>query len=489
MEHKIDISLPAGSASARPKTSVETSSANYLDPASPVGLAEMAAPGQQLIKDGELQVMRSILPGGVRLITQSVPASRSTSLGFWVEAGSRDERRGEGGASHFLEHLLFKGTNTRSAFEIAESFDAVGADSNAATTKEFTYYWSHMVSEDLPELLPVLSDMVTDSLLRSEDIEVERGVILDELSMSEDTPTDVVAEAFARAIYGNARLGRPIGGTSESVAALPAETIRDLYQKRYSAPQLVVSAAGDLEHNQVTNHLMDALEASPWAEQLVDDVTPNRRNGRSGLDLLGFDGLDPAQAHSHGSIVEGDFERDVLLRREIEQAHIATGGMWLSLLDPIAPVSAVTMSILGGGMSSRLFQEIREKRGLAYSTYAFASAYSDSGHFGLYAGCAPNKLKEVEKVLWGEVEKLAESGPSPKELARIKGQMRGTMTLGLEDNGSRMSRLARAEMIGRFLPVDDVLARIGAVQAEDVRALAERMLKTPRATAVVTSNE
>lgn len=439
----------------------------YVDPARPVPLPLGPAPQTESIDDSGLEVKRSILPGGVRLITQEIPGALSASVGLWVAVGSRDEGAGEGGISHFLEHLLFKGTRRRSALEIAESFDAVGAESNAATRKESTCYWSHMVASDLPELLPILVDMVTDSVITDEDVDVERGVILDELAMSEDTPPEVAGEAFARAVFGDGELGRPVGGTKESVQNMAPERIRELYHRAYSSADLVVSVAGAVGHDDLHRRVLEALSASPWETQLTADRLPTRRP----------DSAPQARVDAHS--------RHLRLARPIEQSQVVVGGPWLRSLDPAGPASSVTLAILGGGMSSRLFQEIREKRGLAYSTYAFGAAYADTGNFAMYAGCSPDKVDEVQKVMWGEVEKLATAGPSAKELQRAKGQIRGGVTLNLEDTASRMSRLAHAELVGELIPLADSLARIDAVQEEDVREMATRMINAERASAIV----
>ncbi|WP_242491731.1 M16 family metallopeptidase [Actinomyces minihominis] len=444
----------------------------YVDPATPTTLTLGGAPSTSTIEDSGLEIERSILPGGIRLITQQIPGALSASLGMWVAVGSRDEGPGEGGISHFLEHLLFKGTTKRSAFEIAEAFDAVGAESNAATTKEATYYWAHMVADDLPELLPVLTDMVTDSVISDEDVEVERGVILDELAMSDDSPSEVAGELFARAVYGDSELGRPIGGTRDSVEGMAAQKIRDLYHRKYGTDDLIVSVAGDVDHGRVRDQLLEAMSNSPWAAQLAEPIEPKRRVPSTLMVASG-----------------GSHQRNLKIVRDIEQAHLLVGGPWLRALDPAGPASSVTFNLLGGGMSSRLFQEIREKRGLAYSTYAFPSAYSDAGYFALYAGCAPRHLAEVEKVMWGEVEKLAEFGPTDKELLRSRGQIRGGVTLNLEDPSSRMSRLARSELVGELVSVSDALARIDAVQKEDVQEIARQMLGAVRSSAIVSSND
>ncbi len=441
---------------------------HYTDPAHPVFLP-LANPGETTtIDDAGSLIRRSILPGGVRLITQEVPGALSVAISLGVAVGSRDETPQEGGISHFLEHLLFKGTRARSAFQIAQSFDKVGAESNASTAKESTFYWAHMVADDLPRLLPVLVDMVSDSIIAEEDVKVEMGVILDELAMSEDTPHEVVSEAFARAVYGDSGLGRPVGGTTESVRSQSAKTIRRLYLDRYRPDTLVVSAAGSVDHDELADQLNALLSGSSWGGQLGSSTPPAPR--RQGT-WLRQDGA-PAT---------------IVLERDVEQALIISGGPWLPALDPGMYASAVTLNVLGGGMSSRLFQEIRERRGLAYSTYAFAGAHVGAGQFGLFAGCSPAHIGEVRDVMWAEVEKLAAHGPTEEELARVKGQVRGATTLRLEEMTSRMWRLAEAELMGQIVTVTDAIARIDGVEARDVQEMAARMVAAPRREAVVTA--
>lgn len=417
------------------------------------------------LEDGPLAATRSILPGGVRLITQHVPGTRAGTVGLWVTTGSRDEARTQAGASHFLEHLLFKGTLRRSAFEIAESFDRVGGESNAATSKETTHYWAKTLDRDVGMSVETLTDMVTSSLLTTKDVETERTVIIDELAMTEDSPTDVVHEAFQVALFGDVPLGRPIGGTTASIESLSAESIRELYRQHYHPGNLIVAAAGNLEHNQVEDMVLAALEQSSWA------LDPNAQTGGR-QSFIGRKAQAPLE---------------VVIGREVEQAHILVGGPWLKATDDSRPASNVLLTMLGGGMSSRLFQEVRERRGLAYSTYAFDSAYLDTGYFGLYAGCAPENVEEVEKILWGELEKLASGQVTGEELERAKGQLRGGLALGLEDSGARMGRLGRSEVIGRFTSVDTALNRLDAVSKEDVTNLASLMLGQPKARALVTN--
>lgn len=418
-----------------------------------------------MLDDGGLVVNRSILPGGVRLITQRVPGTRAATIGLWVSTGSRDESVDQAGASHFLEHLLFKGTLRRSAMQIAETFDAVGGESNAATSKETTHYWAKTLDTDSGTALETLTDMVTSSLLADVDVETERSVIVDELAMAEDSPSDVVHEAFARALFGSAPLGRPIGGTTASVEELGPDAIRELYREHYRANNLIVSVAGTVDHNQIEDQLLAALEQSAWS--LAED----------------------AETYQRGRLSEVDSAppMEVVIGREVEQAHVLVGGSWLSATDDRRPASNVLFTLLGGGMSSRLFQEVRERRGLAYTTFAYDSAYLDTGYFGLYAGCAPANAAQVEQIMWAEVEKLASGDVTDHEVERAKGQLRGGLALGLEDSGARMTRLGRSEVIGRFVSVDAALSRIDSVSAEDITRLAGEMLSRPRARALVTS--
>lgn len=445
-----------------------TSISELHDPATPVQLPlEGTIAGPQNIDDGPLSVLRTILPGGVRLLTEAIPGTRTATVGFFVAAGSRDETREQAGASHFLEHLLFKGTHKRTALDIAMAFDSVGAESNAATSKETTHYWAKVLDSDAPMAIETLTDMVTSSILANADVETERTVILDELAMSEDSPPTVAHEAFSLAVFGDTSLGRPVGGSVESVSALEPQLIRDLYQTRYGSRALVVCAAGNVKHEQVQEQIEEALASTHWDRAAGAVPEPRRATTTSSK---------PAwDRHNH----------EVFIKRDIEQAHIVVGGPWLKSTDDEKYLSSVLLTVLGGGVSSRLFQEIREKRGLAYTTYAFETSYADSGTFGMYAGCAPSKHAEVEKIMWGEVEKLAGGDLTADELERAKGQLRGGIALGLEDSGARMARLARSELLGRFVSVDGALARISSVQVEDVTALAGRMLSEPRARAVV----
>lgn len=439
-------------------------------PASPSGTTHPAA---MSFSDGDTTVTRTILPSGVRIISQDVPATRSVGVSMWVPVGSRDELPEHAGSTHFLEHLLFKGTAARSALDIASAFDGVGGESNAGTGKETTDYWARVLDADLPMAVETLTDMVTGSLLTPEAFETERGVILDELAMSEDSPTEVVHEAFQLAIHGDTPLGRPIGGTSEIIQAVQRDDVWAHYQTHYAPNNLVVAAAGNVNHDALVEKVIEELEKSSWADAMKDYSVPRPRRS-----------TDSANA-TYRNPSEGPDAGDIIRYRDVEQAHIVIGTPSMRVGDERRPVMSVLLSVLGGSMSSRLFQEVREKRGLAYSTYAFDSAYSEAGAFGMYAGTSPSKLAEVERIMTDQLHLLAADGPTEEELVRVRGQLRGGLALGLEDNWSRMSRVGRSEIQGRYLTVSAALQRLEAVTAEQVRELATELASHPLRRAVV----
>jgi predicted Zn-dependent peptidase len=428
-------------------------------------------------QDGGAIVRRTVLPGGVRVLSEAMPGLRSATIGFWVGVGSRDETTGHHGSTHFLEHLLFKGTARRSAMDIATAFDAVGGESNAVTGKEHTCYYARVLDEDLPMAVDVLCDMVTSARLDDADVESERGVILEELAMNDDDPGDVVHERFAEAVLGEHPLGRPIGGTAETINAVGRDDIRAHYTEHYQAPGLVVTVAGGIDHEQVCALVATSLARSGWA--MPSDGRPHPR--RLADDTSGY--VPDAAA----TFSESDSpSRLIVVNRPTEQANVVIGTTSLVATDPRRFSMSVLNAVLGGGMSSRLFQEIREVRGLAYSVYSFASGYSDSGYFGLYAGCTPAKVDEVISLLVSELRRLAADGVPEEELVRAHGQLSGGLVLGLEDTGSRMSRLGKAELVhGEYLGLDLALQRIRAVTAADVQALAVDLSSRPLTLAVV----
>jgi len=417
----------------------------------------------ELLDDGTGAVRRTVLPGGLRVITETLPAVRSAAFGIWAGVGSRDEGPAHAGATHYLEHLLFKGTRKRTALEISATMDAVGGELNAFTGKEYTCYYARVLDADLPLAIDVLSDMVTSSLIESKDVDAERGVILEEIAMNEDDPSDTVHEAFVRQLFGDTPLGRPILGTVDSINGITQDQIAEHYRARYTPDHLVVAAAGRLDHDTVVQqaerafrHVLDGA-AQPAAPRLA------------------------GAAASPG---EGRGVR--LVSRGIEQANLVLGCAALSRTDDRRFPLGVLNAALGGGMSSRLFQEVREKRGLAYSVYSFTSQHADAGLWGVYAGCLPSKADDVLSICRDEIAKVVSGGLTGAELERGKGQLRGSMVLVLEDPSSRMSRLGKSELVyPRLEPVDDILASIEAVTHDDVRAVAADILAKPKVLAVV----
>lgn len=433
-------------------------------PLVPAGSPDQVVTGEE----GGATVRRSVLPGGVRVLSEVMPGLRSATLGCWVGVGSRDEEQTRLGSTHFLEHLLFKGTARRSAMDIASAFDAVGGEANAVTGKEHTCYYARVLDDDVPLALDLLADMVTSARLDADDVESERGVILEELAMNDDDPSDVVHERFVELVLGAHPLGRPIGGTPASIEAVGRDEIAEHYATHYGPPGLVVTAAGGIDHDRLCALVEAQVAASGWSGRLAPGTTPLPRRPAGVADLSGLTG------------------RTLVVHRPTEQANVVLGTTGLTATDPRRYVMSVLNSVLGGGMSSRLFQEVREKRGLAYSVYSFASAYSDAGYFGLYAGCTPAKADQVLALLAAELERLATDGLDGDELARAHGQICGGLVLGMEDSGSRMSRLGKAELVhGEFTDLDESLARIRAVTADEVRDLARDLAARPRSLAVV----
>jgi len=415
-------------------------------------------------------VRRTVLPGGLRVVTEFLPAVRSVALGIWVGVGSRDEDTAHAGATHYLEHLLFKGTSKRTALEISSAMDAVGGEMNAFTAKEYTCYYARVLDADLPLAIDVLSDMVTASLIEPRDVDAERNVVLEEIAMNEDDPTDSVHEAFTGHLFGDTPLGRPILGSVDSINGITREQIHEHYVARYTPPHLVVAAAGNLDHDSVVAGVQAAFGTALGDFGTADPAAPRLR-GSGGL----WDGYGPAA----GTGVK-------LVSRSIEQANLVLGCEGLARTDDRRFALGVLNAALGGGMSSRLFQEVREKRGLAYSVYSFAAQHADTGLWGIYAGCLPSKADEVLSICADEVAKVVEGGLSDAELLRGKGQVRGGIVLGLEDPSSRMTRLGKSELVyPRLEPVDEVLAAIESVTHDDVRAIAEEVLTRPKALAVV----
>ena len=404
-------------------------------------------------------VSRALLPGGLRVLTESVPGVRSVSLGIWVAVGSRDETPEQAGAAHYLEHLLFKGTGRRTAAEIAEAFDAVGGELNAFTAKEHTCFYAHVLDTDLPMAVDVLADVVTAAALDPAHVELERNVVLEEIAIRDDDPEDLLGELFDEALFGDHPLGRPIVGTDDSVRAMDRSVLHAFWRERYTTPRMVVAAAGHLEHAQVVDLVGAALA------------------GGDGAVPAGLRAADPPAPTA---------TRLALLADDCEQAHLMIGVPGLSRHDPRRAALSVLGTALGGGPSSRLFQQVREERGLAYSVYSSTASYADAGSLAVYAGCAPERLGEVATVVRSVLDDVAANGLTAAELARARGSLRGGLVLGSEDTPSRMNRIGRSEIDhGRQRTIGESLDRISAVTGEQVAALARELLAQPALTAVV----
>jgi predicted Zn-dependent peptidase len=426
----------------------------------PLDLAELS-----FTASGDSLVRRSVLPSGVRILSEHVPGARSATIGYWVAVGSRDETPETYGSTHFLEHLLFKGTLTRSALDIAVSFDSVGGEHNAMTAKEYTCYYAKVQDRDLPMAVDVIADMLTSSVLDPEEFENERGVILEELAMADDDPADVASERFFEAALGAHPLGRPIGGDASTITAVSRDAVWKHYRANYRAQDLVITVAGAVDHDRLVADVTTALRRADWDLGAVAAPVDRRV---------------PA-----GDVIERGSPLTIV-HRPIEQANVILGVPGLAAADERRATLTVLNSILGGGMSSRLFQEIREKRGLAYSVYSFSPSYSDAGLFGIYAGCSPSKATQVADLMLSEFRRLASDGVTDEEMRRASGQLSGASALALEDSDTRMSRLGRSEItLGEFVDLDEALRRIALVTPDDVRILADELVNRPISIAAV----
>jgi predicted Zn-dependent peptidase len=415
-------------------------------------------------EDGGALVRRTVLPGGLRVVTEAMPGVRSACIGVWVGVGSRDESPSLSGASHFLEHLLFKGTPERTALDISVQLDEVGGEFNAFTAKEYTCFHARVLDEDLPLAVDVLGDMVTSSTLETDDVEAEREVILDEIAMHDDDPDDVVSNLFAEKAWAASPLARPIAGSVASIRSLTRAQILRYYRSRYVPENTVVAVAGNVDHASVVRQVRRAFSRSNFLIDTAVRPLPVRRGQRARRTVAG----------------------EVVLARPFEQVNLVLGVNGLVRTDERRYALGVLNAALGGGTSSRLFQEVREHRGLAYSVYSYASHYADAGTFAVAVGCLPAKVGDVLSVVRDELSRIGAEGISETELQRGKGQLRGGLVLSLEDSGSRMSRIAKAELLYDELPsIDEVLGRVDAVTLDDVNTLARSLFRQQQTLAVV----
>lgn len=406
-------------------------------------------------------IRRTVLPGGLRVVTEFVPSVRSASVGVWVNVGSRDEGPTVAGAAHFLEHLLFKATPTRTAVEIAQAVDAVGGELNAFTAKEHTCYYAHVLDDDLELAVDLVSDVVLRGSCESHDVELERDVVLEEIAMRDDDPEDALGDVFFAAMFGDHPVGRPVIGSVDSVAAMTRSQLHSFHVRRYIPERMVVAVAGNVDHDVVV-----ALVRKYFGRNLVKGRRPQPPRKGTGR-LAGRPGL-------------------AVLDRDCEQTHLSLGVRIPGRHWPQRWPLAVLNTALGGGLSSRLFQEIRERRGLAYSVYSSIDTFADGGTLSVYAGCLPERFDEVVRLTTEVLEAVARDGITEAEWRIAKGSMRGGLVLGLEDSASRMNRLGRSELnYGEYRTISSTLADIDGVNLEDVNAVARQILTKPFGAAVL----
>ena len=393
-------------------------------------------------------IRRTRLDSGLRVVTEHLPGLRSAAVGFWVGTGSRDEPEAVAGTSHFLEHLLFKGSATRHAAEIAEAVESCGGDMNAFTGQELTTYYVRVPDRHLDVALDILSDIVWTPALRADEVESERQVILEEIKMRDDTPDDLVHDVFAGALFPEHPLGREISGSQDTIEAVTRDQIADYHAAHYRPSNVVVAVAGNIDHDHVVARLSAAAPTAAGDR-------PARRNGADGAAPEAFARVD----------------------RPLEQSHVVLGARALRRDDPDRFALAVVDQVLGGGMSSRLFQEVREKRGLAYSVFSYRSAFEETGSLAVYCATAPERVGETLDVVRAELDRLvADGGVSDRELTGAKGHLTGSLALSLESSSSRMNRMGRAEItMGEIPTLDWVVEQVDAVTPDDVGRVIDRV--------------
>ena len=389
------------------------------------------------------------LDGGTRIITEPLQGVRSVALGIWIGAGSRDEDESQAGVSHFLEHLLFKGSSSYSALEIAEIFDAFGGELNAATARDYTVVYARVMDEHLEKALDVMSDMVFAPTLA--DLDAEREVVLEEIAMVEDTPQELIFDLISQAVFGDHPLGRPVLGSAEVISAITRRSVAAYHRRRYRAENVVLAAAGHVDHERLVA-LIEQLA------QKAGEPPARRPAART-----------PLVAPPPPSLT--------FQRKETEQYHVCLAAPGIARSDRRRFTASILDGVLGGSASSRLFQEVREKRGLAYSVYTFSSQYADTGQIGVYVGTREENLAECLRIVAEQVGAIASAGPGSDELARAKENLKGRIMLAMELTSNRMSRLGKSLVTdSELLSLDRILAEIEAVDAEAVARLAEVLL-------------
>jgi predicted Zn-dependent peptidase len=394
-------------------------------------------------------IIKTALENGIQVITEEIPSVHSVSVGIWVPAGSRDENWEENGISHFIEHMLFKGTKRRSARQIAKEIDSVGGVLNAFTSKEYSSFYAKVLADHLPIALDLLFDLYLNSTFSSEEMEKERQVIVQEINMVEDTPDEYIHDLFSESFWPRHPLGFPILGRLETIEGLKRARLKDFFTENYLRVQPIFVAAGRLKHEDLLKPVREALgRIRPRPKQT------HRR---------------PPKAHP----------QILVKNKSLEQVHLVLGAKGFSATHPRRYAFSVLNTIFGGGMSSRLFQEIRENRGLAYSVYSFLSSFIDSGMIGVYVGTGENTLASVLKIIRREMKKLAEDSLKSGELRSAKEQLKGNLLLSLESTDSRMGRLAKSEIyFHRFVSPEEIIEGIERVSAEEVADLARQLFQT-----------
>lgn len=389
---------------------------------------------------------RTVIENGIRVVTEEIPHVRSVTIGFWLRSGSRDEHAGNNGISHLIEHVLFKGTHTRSAREIAEAIDAAGGQLNAFTSKEHTCYYARVLDGHLPMATEILADMLLNSTIPEVELEKEKGVILEEIKMYEDSPDELVHDLFAATLLHPHPLGQSILGRAENVRAMTRDMVFHHMREYYTANNLVISVAGHVTHDEVVHEVQ--------------------------RHFAGFGGTAPRLNEVEVTPVLANTVR----HKDTEQIHICLGGFGLSRNDPDRYALYVLDTALGGGMSSRLFQELREERGLVYSTYSYHSCFHETGLFTVYAGTSPEHAPLVVDLIRAECNRVVKSGINGEELRRAKEQIKGNLMLSLESTANRMSRMAKAELFAEsLLTPDELMQRIDAVTHDDTARVAARL--------------
>jgi predicted Zn-dependent peptidase len=400
---------------------------------------------------------KTVLDNGITVISEPMDSVRSITLGIWFAVGSRDESTPEAGMSHFMEHMMFKGTPSRSARTISEEFDRLGAELNAFTSKEYTAYYSRFVDEHLEKAFDILADMVVNANLDDPSCTSEREVVIEEIARMEDTPDDQIHELFSNALWPDHPIGLPILGSRETVGGFDHKQSVAFRSRHYLTGNAVVAAAGNVDH--------DALVA--MAEARLGGLAVGQRSVRP-----------VAHAVSAGRLT--------VLKKETEQAHICYGVSTMNAHHPDRFALSLLDGVLGGGMASRLFQEIREKRGLAYAVYSYSALYQDTGEFAVYAGTRPSNAEEVVGLIRTELDRVAADGVTPDELDRVRQAATGHLVLGMESTRNRMTRLGKNEVTsGEILSADEIMERYNAVTMDDVRRVSAEVLSAEKVLAVI----